>query len=290
MCRVRWAVLGMFVVSLVAVVPGASAAGRKPVVHTISRLYSQTAPAGSLLPVKGTANRYVLRLVGVSNQVVWFSDRPARGTGVIPTRGFGRAWKSFGFVADPPNAVLTLLGGDAEQDTIVLKLGQPHYDRRRHTISYPVTRLGHATGNLAHYEASQDGRVPHRFADASLFIDDASAPVVNGCVIAEYTSCPGADLSGTDLSGDDLSGADLWAANFSGANLTNTNFQAAGIVGANFTNANLTGTLLNTDLTAANFTGSNLSAANLFGAQFCSTTMPDGTSNIRDCNVESGGG
>src|SRR4051812_14258801 len=192
-CHVRWVVLAVFA-ALLVVVPAASAAGRKPVVRKISRLYSQTAPAGSLLPVKGTNNRYVLRLVGVSNQAVWFSDRPARGTGVIPTRAFGRAWKSFGFVADPPNAVLTLLGADAQQDTIVLKLGLPHYDRRRHTISYSATRLGHATANLAGYEATRDARVPHRFADASLFIDDASAPVINGCVIAEWASCPGANL------------------------------------------------------------------------------------------------
>jgi uncharacterized protein YjbI with pentapeptide repeats len=257
-------------------------------------LFVQIAPSGTLTPVKAKSNRYVLTLRNVGRQMVWFSDRPARNQGQLPVGSFPGSWKGLGFAADPPNAVLTLLDGDRAADTMVLELRKPTYDAKRRTIRYPARRLAHASGNLASHEPSNDGRVPRRFKDASLFIDDASAPVYYGCVMQPYSICDNtsveyADLHGLDLnhaswyspelSGANLSGANLSYSGLDGANAQETNFAGANLnssslLGAQLWNANLSGatarnadlrsvTFYNTDLTGADLSGANLGGADL---------------------------
>ncbi len=71
--------------------------------------------------------------------------------------------------------------------------------------------------------------------------------------------CTRCELSQADLYGVDLGNANLRGANLRGANLR----------GSNLTEANLSGALLR--------------AAKLYQANFCDTTMPDGSINNRDC-------
>lgn len=172
-----------------ALAPAALAQGpSQPTEHAIGLLFTETAKGGTLTPVKGTP-RFTLTLHGVARQVVWFSDRPARKSGQIPTGGFARKWAGFGFSADRPNAALTLLDAASDRDTAVLKLGKPRYLAKTDTIRYSARILDEATGNLSHFESQRDRRVPRRFGTASLFIDDATAPVINGCVIEPYVAC-----------------------------------------------------------------------------------------------------
>jgi uncharacterized protein YjbI with pentapeptide repeats len=110
---------------------------------------------------------------------------------------------------------------------------------------------------------------PVRFARASLFIDDGTAPVIGGCILQPYTQCEGADLQGADLHG-----AQLMYANFAGANLNDASLAFADMPGANPGGANLTGATLDDALDTG---------ANYGGATFCHTTVPNGTVNNSGC-------
>ena len=138
----------------------------------LGRLMTQTAERGTLMPVKGK-HHLALKLRGVAPQVVWFDDRPARRTGQIPVGRFVHDWEGFGFEEVPPNAALTLLNAADDEDTVVLKLGAPHYKKTTRTVRYPAKLLHRATGNLSHLERQRDDHVPRHFTAASLFIDDA---------------------------------------------------------------------------------------------------------------------
>ncbi len=278
----------------------------------IGLLFAQTATRGTMKPIEGPTPRFNLKLRGVNSQVVWFQDRPGRQSGQIPVPEFTRAWAGFGFVEVPPNAALTLLHAGDRQDTLVMELGRPHFNKRQNAIRYSAQLLDAATGNLSYLNSDLDPRVNRRFRAPSLFIDDAVGRVVNGCVIQQFTQCVRADLSGADLSGADLGGANLGVANLTGANLTGADLFKANLIKANLRGADLSGAHLDdadlsfADLSFANLTGAdltrarlnraNLTEANLFkanlrgvdltglsGPQFCRTTMPNGSINNRDC-------
>jgi len=162
--------------------------GSKPAASTtrqrkdVGLLFVQAAPHGTFVSAGG-ADDFTLTLRDSAPQVIWFSDRPERHEGQLAIERFVGAWKSFGFAEDPPNAALTLLRGDDKEDTVIVKLGQPRYDAARDTLSFPAHRILHANGRLADFEADNDGAVPERFADASLFIDDTSSfgPITACC-------------------------------------------------------------------------------------------------------------
>ncbi len=170
--------------TLALAVAGATAALAQepgsPADQGLGRLITQTAKRGTLKPVKG-AHHLALKLRGVAPQVVWFDDRPARRTGQIPVGRFVRSWARFGFEEVPPNAALTLLDASDDEDTVVLKLGAPHYNRKTRTVRYPAKLLHRATGNLSHLERQRDDHVPRHFTSASLFIDDAGYGLPAGC-------------------------------------------------------------------------------------------------------------
>ncbi len=183
--------------TLALAIAGASAAlaqkSDSPAEHGVGRLITQTAKRGTLTPVRGK-HHLALKLRGVAPQVVWFDDRPARRTGQIPLARFVRSWAGFGFGEVPPNAALTLLNAADDEDTVVLKLGAPHYKRKTRTVRYPAKLLHRATGNLSHLERRRDDHVPRHFTAASLFIDDAGYGLPPGCqpglpyITCTYTS------------------------------------------------------------------------------------------------------
>jgi hypothetical protein len=256
----------------------ATAAKPKPQEQHISLLFAQTATKGTMKPVEGTP-RFHLRLQGVNPQVVWFSDRPARKSGQLPVGGFVRSWAGFGFLDDPPNAALTLLHAGDRHDTVIVKLGKPHFKPKKHLVRYSARRLDAATGNLSYLNSDVDPRVRRHFRAPSLFIDDATGRVVNGCLIQPFTVCPKANLSGADLSGAKLTAADLTGADLSGADLTFANLSGADLPGADLRRADLRrANLFKADLRAADLTGADLSTTH-----FCKTTMPNSSINNRDC-------
>jgi hypothetical protein len=182
-------VLASLAITGTFVAAGCGGGSSKPAASTtrtrndVGLLFVQAAPHGTFMTAGGEDN-FTLTLRDSAAQVIWFSDRPERHYGHVPIEKFVGAWKEFGFAKDPPNAALTLLRGDDKEDTVIVKLGQPRYDAARDTLSFPAHRLVHAPGRLADFESDNDGSVPERFADASLFIDDTSSygPIIcHGC-------------------------------------------------------------------------------------------------------------
>lgn len=130
-------------------------------------------------PVAGGGASYLLTLEGHSGQTIYFSDRPDRVVGAVPTQAF---LDTLGFTpANPPNAAL--VGEFAAGDGIVvLELIEPVYDAETNTLTYGAELLeGYAGEGLEPVTRDQvEARLPAEFAHASLFIDDC--PDVDTCM------------------------------------------------------------------------------------------------------------
>ena len=115
-------------------------------------LFVQSADSGSLQNGK-------LMLNGAGS-TIYFSDRPNRIGGHIPTKKFVENWNkgSDTFKADPPNGVLSIFTAEGVQNAAV-ELTQPEW--QGNTLSYSVRVLG--------------GQIPPTFQEASLFIDSSNA-------------------------------------------------------------------------------------------------------------------
>jgi len=159
-----------------AVPPGAAA------------LFVQTADSGGF--VNGR-----LTLRGVSRHVAWFTDRPARDSGVITYTAMRRMLFSRGQPA--PNAALDV-AGEGLGGVVALELRRPRYNARRGTVTYRVKRLEAFGSRLEHLgDRLSERRLPRRFGSASLFIDSGSGG--NTCV-ANVTNNTTGDLRVTSAS------------------------------------------------------------------------------------------
>ncbi len=90
--------------------------------------------------------------------VVYFSDRPARLSGMLSIEVFAQGWDkgSDSFRADPPNATLSILGKDGANN-IVVELSNPDVKVKEGSISFKVRVL--------------QGEMPKSFGNSTLFID-----------------------------------------------------------------------------------------------------------------------
>lgn len=101
-------------------------------------------------------------LEGVSPVTVFFSDRPERIAGNMKTTAFVPFWSKGkdSFLADPPNADLSILEGDTlKQVVVVLRDPQLEGDK----LTYAVQVL--------------QGEMPAKGADVSVFIDVIGMPL-----------------------------------------------------------------------------------------------------------------
>ena len=250
-----------------------SSPARAEKASTVSVLYATTAQQGSLAAVKGKKRTYVMTLRGASDHVTWFTDRPARQSGFLPTAGFASSWAGYGFAQDPPNVALVVRDRSGATDTVVAVMSGPKVTAKGvFTAQLRVLSVDQAQqvgGNLAVHAGRHDAKIPSRFTSAALFIDDVNGTTIKGCLIQAYTYCAYADLRGADLSGADLNNADLNSAYLYGANLSGANLQYAYLGEVFLANANLSGASLNNaflyraDLSGADLSGANLSGANL---------------------------
>ena len=88
--------------------------------------------------------------------VIYFSDRPYRIAGHISLKKFVENWNkgSDSFMADPPNATLSILGVDRNTNVVI-------------EISAPVIKQDIVIFKVRILE----GSLPMKFANASLFVD-----------------------------------------------------------------------------------------------------------------------
>jgi hypothetical protein len=106
------------------------------------------------------ADDKTLRLVNVSSQTIWFSDRPVRQAGHLPMSAYLEEWSAAAgpnnFSKDPPNATLSVVQpGQRENTLTVVKISEPKLDGK--DLVYRYTLI--------------EGQMPKSGAETSLFID-----------------------------------------------------------------------------------------------------------------------
>lgn len=139
-----------------------------------SFLFVQNARHGTATAVRGRAGRYRLRLRDVDPHVLFFTDRPARDTGLLTQKALTGAL--FGKGDTPPNAAVEVIGGPKSQDVLAVKLSNPLYNEHARTLSYDAAALRTiAAPGLRHYRDRLDRRLPASFGAVSLFIDSGTS-------------------------------------------------------------------------------------------------------------------
>jgi hypothetical protein len=143
-----------------------------------------TGPVPSLAVVNSagaTLNGTKLTLTGVAANVIVFADRPVRAAGHVTTEQFIKQWDADknSFAADPPNATVSMLGGDGSKvsDAVV-------------TLKSPQLAEGTLTFEVAVLEGSLNGAS----GPAALFIDPFGAAytsyvVPHQCGYYPYSPC-----------------------------------------------------------------------------------------------------
>jgi hypothetical protein len=161
-----------------------SAAAKPPKVQQVSVLYALTAARGTLTAVEGKKRHYVLTLRAASDHVTWFTDRPARQSGFLPTAGFVSRWAGYGFDTDPPNVALVVREPSGATDTVVAVMTRPKvtatgvFTARLRVLSMDQAQaLG---SHLKSHAGRHDLKIPARFTAAALFIDDVK-PSCGSC-------------------------------------------------------------------------------------------------------------
>jgi hypothetical protein len=103
-----------------------------------------------------------ITLNGVSASTLWFSDRPYRLTGHIPTDEFVAGWGegADNFAEDPPNALLSIFEQEEVNDVVVV-------------LSDPKL----SNGDLSYAVEVTEGDLTPSDAPASLFIDMIGRPM-----------------------------------------------------------------------------------------------------------------
>jgi hypothetical protein len=139
----------------------------------LSFLFLQNAGGGTFTRIAGKSNTFRLTLRGVDANAIFFTDRPARDTGLISQKALMGAL--FGRARSAPNAAVEVLGARKDQDVLAVKLTSPRYDARKRTLSYVVSRLNTLSSGLRHYRARADRKLAARFGSVSLFIDSGTA-------------------------------------------------------------------------------------------------------------------
>ena len=101
-------------------------------------------------------------LKGVSATTLFFSDRPERLTGHIPTEEFFASWDvgDDNFAENPPNALLSIFEDDTVNDVVVV-------------LREPVL----SGGDMSYAVEVTDGELTPSTGPASLFIDMIGRPL-----------------------------------------------------------------------------------------------------------------
>lgn len=141
--------------------------------HGPATLFVQTFQSGTIAPKDGASDRFTLTLEQGHGQTIYFSDRPDRMVGAIPSEQF---LESIGFPDDnPPNAALIFETAPGETDVAVVELFAPTFNQDSQGVTYDVAVLGNwqAELDLDFTEAPTDlAAIASSFGPAQLFIDD----------------------------------------------------------------------------------------------------------------------
>ena len=106
------------------------------------------------------ANDQTLRLVNVSQQAIWFSDRPVRQAGHMSLKDYMKEWTAAAgpnnFSKDPPNATLSVYQPGKDENTLtVIEISDPKVEGKDLVYTYKLI----------------EGQMPKTGDAPSLFID-----------------------------------------------------------------------------------------------------------------------
>ena len=153
----------------------------------VALLFVQTGGATTLTP--GTDDIHTLTITGVTAQTIYFSDRPNRIGGAMPTARLIDQWAA-NFADSPPNA--TLIGhpeaaGEAEE-AVVVELLDPIYDPATATLTYQVRILDveEIVDRTFEQEPLSVLDAPRQYAEAHLFIDDFFDDPCAACIFTAF--------------------------------------------------------------------------------------------------------
>lgn len=124
-----------------------------------------------------------LTLRGTSH-LVWFTDRPARDSGVMPASVLVDQWSAMGLDEIPPNASLAWHGANGTDALHVLELGPPSIGKDAGTMTFPVTEL-----------SGSPAKARGELGSVTLFIDD----VTTGAISLEVRDTQGSPLPGVTV-------------------------------------------------------------------------------------------
>lgn len=136
----------------------------------VSVLFVQNFNAGSFAPNARQAGAFTLTLNEAGAQTAYFSDRPERIVGTLPTGKFvdGRAFDP----ADPPNAAL-VAQTDTGEDSLFIELTNPRYGADTRQLIYDARILPNGNDEWLSAVALQpkDQTIAAQFGPGSLFVD-----------------------------------------------------------------------------------------------------------------------
>jgi hypothetical protein len=177
----RRATIGAAIAGFAAAALGRSAAAQDATPATADDypqfLFVQLAEQGTWRPSPDEEGVFLLTLNGASDQTVYFSDRPQRIVGTVPTT---QLFEVLGFTPqNAPNAALVVSDETGQRDVLVVELFDPVVTEAfgsdtGKSIVYKARVLGEFAGsNLEAWQSAQDdAQLDHTFTDISLLIDD----------------------------------------------------------------------------------------------------------------------
>lgn len=140
-------------------------------------------------PVAGSGPVYTLTLTEGLGDTLFFSDRPERIVGTVPTPTF---LDNLGFSPDnPPNAALIGGLGDDNEEIVALELFSPSYDAATRTATYDVRILQDYDRLEMTFTAAPSTAADHAsttYQSAHLFIDDC--PNTTAACLIPGGDCP----------------------------------------------------------------------------------------------------
>jgi hypothetical protein len=150
--------------------PTVAPAGEADVVY----LFIQSFASGTWQPKEDEEGVFLLTLNDIGAETIYFSDRPARQVGLMPT---GEFLDSLGFTpANPPNAALATETETGERDVLVIELFAPVYAEAEGTLTYEAVLLAEygeaALADLAQHATGE--LLPATFGRGHLFIDSCA--------------------------------------------------------------------------------------------------------------------
>lgn len=129
-------------------------------------------PYPGATPITVPPPDFVLTLSQGLGQTLYFSDRPDRIVGTVPTADF---LEGLGFSpVNPPNAALVADVGNGDEEILVVELTNPRYDEATSTATYDVRLLeGFERIDMAfETDVAADRNDAVSYGASHLFIDD----------------------------------------------------------------------------------------------------------------------